>query len=126
MASARRRGKRGALRREKRRREAQAGAASDAVGARLPGWGGLLRAALGDADEGGAQDPVADDVARLHDLDDGPGRHLRLRHLEHRLMPVRVEFLALRLEAADAVALKGLEEVALRQFEALDEGLQGA
>ena len=73
----------------------------------------------------GTRSPM--DVARLHDLDDGPGRHLRLRHLEHRLMPVRVEVTALRLEAADAVALKGLgggsRSVSSKPS---SEGLQGA
>ncbi len=83
--------------------------------------GGNLRPALGDRDHGRTQDAFADHITRLHHLHDGARRHRRIGHFVHRLMQVRIEFLAHRLDLADAVLLQRLLQVALGQFHALDQ-----
>ena len=70
---------------------------------RLFGLGGF-RSTFGDADHGRPQHALADHIARLHDLDDRPGRVIVGRHLEDRLMQVGIELLADRIELLDAVA----------------------
>ena len=54
-----------------------------------------LRAALGDADHGGTQHAVADGEAGLHHLHHGASGPDGIGHLEHRLVLVRIELLAL-------------------------------
>ncbi len=76
---------------------------------------------LGDADEGGAQHAIADLEARLHHLHNGAWRLLIGRHLEHRLMEMRIELLAHRIDALDAMALEDIEQFAPRH---LDPGHQ--
>ncbi len=88
------------------------------------GLGGRLRAALGDADHGRTQHAVADLVTGLHDLDHRVVRHLGIGHFEHRLVEIRIEFLAVRLQFPDAVAFHGRMHGAFGQFDALQQGLQ--
>ena len=102
--------------------QAPFGAASAVSAAPFAAPGRRLRAALGDAHESRAQDPLADHVARLHDLHHRAVRHVGVRHLEHGLVEVRVEALPVRVEPLDAVTLERLEQVALRQLDALDQG----
>jgi len=85
---------------------------------------GRLRAALGDADHGRAQHALADGKTCLYDLDDRVVRHLGVRHLEHRLMEIRVELLADRLKLANAVALERRQHGALGHLDTLDQGGQ--
>ena len=63
--------------------------------ASLAAWRRLGTAAR-HADHGRAQDAITDRVADLHDLRDGSGRNGRVRHLEDRLVEIRIELLALR------------------------------
>src|SRR5687767_2288573 len=49
----------------------------------------MLGTALGNADHGRPQHPLTDRIAGLHDLDHRVGRHLRIGHLEHRLVEIR-------------------------------------
>ena len=83
-----------------------------------------LRPALGDADEGGTQHPVADHEAGLDDLNDVPLGTSAIGNLEHGLVHMRVEFLAHRVELLDAVPLQGLQEVPFRQLDAFEEALE--
>ena len=80
-----------------------------------------LRAALGDADQRRAQHALADHEAGLHDLDHRACRHRRVGHFVHRLLEVRIELLARRIELLDAVLLQRVEQRALGQLDALDE-----
>ena len=74
-----------------------------------------------DTDERRTQHAIADGVAGLHDLHDGARRHRRIRHLVHRLLEVRVELLALRIELLDAVLFQRIEQRALGELDALDQ-----
>ncbi|EGE55817.1 hypothetical protein RHECNPAF_850056 [Rhizobium etli CNPAF512] len=82
---------------------------------------GRLRAALGDTDHGRAQHALADGEACLHDLDDRVVRHLRVRHLEHRLMEIRIELLADRLELAHTMAFERRQHGAFGHLHTLDQ-----
>ena len=55
----------------------------------------------------------------LHDDVGGSAWHV---HLDHGLVNVRIEFLAQGIEAGDAVALEHLEQVALGDFHAFQQG----
>src|SRR5690606_31893643 len=82
----------------------------------------VLRAVpvLRDADPGRPEQPVADLVARLEHMTDAARGVLRSRHLEHRLMEVRIEALArLRRDFPDSVALEDREKLAFRHLDAL-------
>ena len=85
-----------------------------------------LGPALGNADKRRTQHAVADHVAGLHHLDHRPVRDVGVWHLEHGLMQVRVEFLALRIEFLHAVALERFQEIALGQVDAVDQALERA
>src|ERR1700730_13791310 len=83
-----------------------------------------FRSALGDRDQRRPQHAIADHVAGLHDLDHGARRYRRVRDLIHRLLKVRVEFLARWIEFLDAVFLQRVEQRPLGQFDAFDQRLQ--
>ena len=70
-------------------------------------WGG---AAFGPPLEtptiAGRMHPVRDDVARLHDLNHAAGRYIGVRHFEHRLMEIGIEFRTQRIDPLDAVLVQ--------------------
>src|SRR5579872_6450141 len=69
-----------------------------------------LCAALGYGDQRGPQHAIADRITGLDDLDDGARRDRRIRNLVHRLLKVRIEFFARRIEFLDAVFLERAEQ----------------
>src|SRR5690349_17965250 len=81
-------------------------------------------ATLGDADQRRTQHAIADHEAGLHDLNDGTRRHAGIGNLEHRMLEIRIEFFARRVELLDPVLFQCVEQRALGQFDALDQGLQ--
>ena len=67
------------------------------------------------AHQGRAQQAVLDGVARLHLLDDRAWLDAVVGDLDHRLVEMRVQLLADRLDSADAVALEDVLELAPRR-----------
>ena len=56
-------------------------------------------------------------------MHDSAGRHRRVRDLVHRLVKIRIELLALRIELLDAMLLEGSQQVALGELDAFDQRL---
>ena len=82
---------------------------------------GALVGLLRHPDQRRAQQPVLDHVAGLHFLDDRARLGLVGRDFDHRLVAVRVERLADRLDAADAVAREHRFELARGRFDPGEE-----
>src|SRR5581483_8255889 len=68
-----------------------------------------------------AQQPVVQHIARLQYLDDRAGGLAAVLRLEDRLVEIVVEALALGVDAADAVAFEGGEQLALGRRDPFDE-----
>src|SRR3569833_2340009 len=77
----------------------------------------------GDPDKGRAKQPILEHIAGLHLLDDRAGLGLVMRELDHRLVLVRIERLAHRLDAADAVAREDAFELASGGLDAGEQAL---
>ena len=69
------------------------------------------------------QHAVADHVAGLDNLRDVARRQIGILHFVHRLMHVRIELLALRREFLHAIFLQHLHQLALGEFDTLDQRL---
>jgi len=74
---------------------------------------------LGNSHHGGPQHSLPDHVAGLNHLSDQAGRDAAVAHLEYRLVEIRIEFGALRIEPLNAVPFQDLGEFALSQFDPL-------
>ena len=83
-----------------------------------------LGTAFGYGDERRPQAAVANHIACLHHVDHGTFRHVWVRHLEHGLMAIRVETLADRIDAGDAVALEHVQKLALCDLDPIEKALQ--
>ena len=68
---------------------------------------GLFRGGLGHPDERGTEQPIAEGIAGLHDLNDRSARMVGAGNLEHRLMEIRVEPFALGRDLPDPVFFEG-------------------
>src|SRR6516164_164545 len=79
------------------------------------GWLARLRAALGNPDHGGPQQPIMKHIAGLQHLDDRAARVVRPFGLEDRLVEIVIEALALGIDAPDPMPLENAQEFALRR-----------
>ena len=86
--------------------------------------GSLLRPALGDPDHCRTEHALAYRIAGLHDLDHRVGGHIRIWHLEHRLVEIRIELFAFRLKLLHAMTIERGQHRALGDIDTLDEGLE--
>ena len=77
---------------------------------------GLRRRALGHHDHGRTHQPLMEGIAALQHLNDGIGRQLRVRHHGHRLMHVRIEIGADRIDDLDLVLPQHIEQSLMGQF----------
>src|SRR6478752_4066445 len=86
--------------------------------------GAGFRSALGHRNQSRPQHAIADHVAGLHHLDHRTGGHRGVGHLVHRLLKIRIEFLARGIEFLHPVFLQRVEQRPLGQLDAFDQRLQ--